>query len=138
MPSRACAVPHFQTPTHLGSPPHVTLPYADAQHPALAQVRRGPRCRWPAVLFWSLYAVVFFYSQAVADSFLDRKFKAAKMANVKDLFSLEGQTALVTGGTRGIGQAMAIALAEAGADILLVQVHAHDPHFPPCLPSRPS
>ncbi|KAF9737849.1 hypothetical protein PMIN06_009020 [Paraphaeosphaeria minitans] len=43
------------------------------------------------------------------------------MANVKDLFSLQGQTALVTGGTRGIGQSMAVALAEAGADILLVQ-----------------
>uniref|UniRef100_A0A093UX33 2-dehydro-3-deoxy-D-gluconate 5-dehydrogenase n=1 Tax=Talaromyces marneffei PM1 TaxID=1077442 RepID=A0A093UX33_TALMA len=37
------------------------------------------------------------------------------------LFSLEGRTALVTGGTRGIGQAMAIALAEAGADVVLVQ-----------------
>lgn len=37
-------------------------------------------------------------------------------------FSLEGQTALVTGGTRGIGQAVAIGLAEAGADVLLVQV----------------
>ncbi|KAL6710697.1 hypothetical protein ACN47E_007754 [Coniothyrium glycines] len=43
------------------------------------------------------------------------------MTSVKELFSLEGQTALVTGGTRGIGQSMAIALAEAGADILLVQ-----------------
>jgi 2-dehydro-3-deoxy-D-gluconate 5-dehydrogenase len=38
------------------------------------------------------------------------------------LFSLQGETALVTGGTRGIGAAVAIALAEAGADILLVQV----------------
>ncbi|GMF73340.1 hypothetical protein AFCA_003271 [Aspergillus flavus] len=39
-----------------------------------------------------------------------------------DLFSLTDRTALVTGGTRGIGQQMAIAMAEAGADIILVQV----------------
>ena len=35
------------------------------------------------------------------------------------LFSLEGKRALVTGSSRGLGQYMAIALARAGADILL-------------------
>ncbi|CAI7660603.1 unnamed protein product [Penicillium manginii] len=43
------------------------------------------------------------------------------MASVTSLFSLSGRTALITGGTRGIGQAMAFALAEAGADVILVQ-----------------
>ncbi|KAK2747739.1 hypothetical protein FQN57_001769 [Myotisia sp. PD_48] len=43
-------------------------------------------------------------------------------SSVLSLFSLQGKTAVVTGGTRGIGQAMAIGLAEAGADIILVQV----------------
>lgn len=37
---------------------------------------------------------------------------------ILDLFSLQGKTALVTGAKRGIGKAMAIALAEAGADII--------------------
>jgi len=37
---------------------------------------------------------------------------------VLDLFKLDGKTALVTGAKRGIGKAMALALAEAGADII--------------------
>ncbi len=45
-----------------------------------------------------------------------------RMAAIGTFFSLEGHTAVVTGGTRGIGQAVAIALAEAGSDVLLVQV----------------
>jgi 2-dehydro-3-deoxy-D-gluconate 5-dehydrogenase len=38
--------------------------------------------------------------------------------SIHDLFSLQGKTALVTGCKRGIGKAIAIALAEAGADII--------------------
>lgn len=39
--------------------------------------------------------------------------------NVKDLFDLTGRTAIVTGGSRGIGKEMAEGLAEAGANIML-------------------
>jgi 2-deoxy-D-gluconate 3-dehydrogenase len=37
-----------------------------------------------------------------------------------DSFRLDGQTAIVTGASRGLGAAMAVALAEAGADVALV------------------
>lgn len=37
-----------------------------------------------------------------------------------DLFRLDGQLALITGGSRGLGWAMACGLASAGADVLLV------------------
>jgi 2-deoxy-D-gluconate 3-dehydrogenase len=40
------------------------------------------------------------------------------LPNVLDLFRLDGRIALVTGCRRGIGRAMAVALAEAGADIV--------------------
>ena len=39
--------------------------------------------------------------------------------NVKKLFDLTGKTAIVTGGSRGIGKEMAEALAEAGANLML-------------------
>lgn len=39
--------------------------------------------------------------------------------NIKDLFDLTGKTAIVTGGSRGIGKEMAEGLAEAGANLML-------------------
>ncbi|HYC73064.1 MAG TPA: SDR family oxidoreductase [Opitutaceae bacterium] len=42
------------------------------------------------------------------------------MASVLDRFRLEGRTALVTGASRGLGASMAGALAQAGADVIVV------------------
>ena len=39
---------------------------------------------------------------------------------ILDKFRIDGQTAVVTGGTKGLGKACAVALAEAGADIVTV------------------
>jgi len=39
--------------------------------------------------------------------------------SVKELFDLSGKTAIVTGGSRGLGKEMAEALAEAGANLML-------------------
>ncbi len=42
------------------------------------------------------------------------------MSNILDQFKLDGKVAIVTGAARGLGQGMALALAEAGADIVAV------------------
>ena len=40
-----------------------------------------------------------------------------------DQFRLDGKTALVTGGSRGLGRSVALALAEAGADLIITGRH---------------
>src|SRR5687768_11603392 len=42
--------------------------------------------------------------------------------SVLDRFRLDGQVAIVTGAARGLGQAIALALASAGADLALVDI----------------
>ena len=54
-----------------------------------------------------------------SDNFLRR--------SVKDLFSLEGRTIVITGGARGIGLTFAFAVAEAGGNVAILDV-AEDPH----------
>jgi 2-deoxy-D-gluconate 3-dehydrogenase len=44
------------------------------------------------------------------------------MSGILEKFKLEGKVAVVTGASRGLGQGMALALAEAGADVAAVDV----------------
>ena len=45
--------------------------------------------------------------------------------NVLDTFKLDGRVALVTGGARGLGQVIATALAQAGADVAIASRSLH-------------
>ena len=47
------------------------------------------------------------------------------MNGASELFSLAGKTAVVTGASRGLGQAMAVALAQAGADVVCISTQLH-------------
>lgn len=51
---------------------------------------------------------------------------AGSAAGVLSVFRLDGKTAVVTGAGRGLGAAMARALAEAGASVAIVDVNAED------------
>jgi NAD(P)-dependent dehydrogenase (short-subunit alcohol dehydrogenase family) len=53
------------------------------------------------------------------DSAAARKYKPDIVPTINDLFSLAGRVAIVTGGSRGLGQEMAEGLAEAGASLML-------------------
>lgn len=48
--------------------------------------------------------------------------------SVQTLFNLEGKTAVVTGGARGLGQGMAKALSEAGARIIILDLNPDEAH----------
>ena len=45
------------------------------------------------------------------------------MESIANLVSLRGQTAIVTGAAVGIGKAISLRLAEAGADLILIDIN---------------
>ena len=52
--------------------------------------------------------------------------------NMKNLFSIEGKTALVTGGTHGLGMAIATGLANARVRAPMLRLHeVLPPHYQP-------
>jgi NAD(P)-dependent dehydrogenase (short-subunit alcohol dehydrogenase family) len=59
------------------------------------------------------------FASGLVDSPAARKYKPDNVPTINQLFDLTGRTAIVTGGSRGLGQEMAEGLAEAGASLML-------------------
>jgi 3-oxoacyl-[acyl-carrier protein] reductase len=55
---------------------------------------------------------------------------AERENTILDQFSLKGRTALVTGASRGIGQAVALALGQAGADVIVTDLLVESEEIP--------
>src|SRR5947209_15128106 len=62
------------------------------------------------------------YPPIISPHNLRSKSNLSLMSSILDSFKLNGKTAIVTGAARGLGQGMALALAEAGADIVAVDI----------------
>jgi len=61
-----------------------------------------------------------FFSEDLLFSINIGRTEAVTVSDLKQLFDLSGRVALVTGGSRGLGQEMAEGLAEAGASLMLL------------------
>src|SRR6185312_5733467 len=59
------------------------------------------------------------FSRASVDSVEPRQYKPDIVPGISELFQLRDRVAIVTGGSRGLGQEMAEGLAEAGASLML-------------------
>jgi NAD(P)-dependent dehydrogenase (short-subunit alcohol dehydrogenase family) len=65
--------------------------------------------------------------RARSDSEYSKTMPTSKSPSADNPFDLSGHRALITGGTQGVGAAIAIAIAQAGADVLLAGLRDDDP-----------